>query len=1106
MVDILCARAHRLWAPMVERLAALFHEGRQILVIVPEQYTLQAERDLMLSLHVKGFFDLEVLSPSRLQYQVFERLGADPRVLIDERGRGMAVARALNQVKDDLQYYLGAHERLGFIRRMADLLSDFKGIELGPEDLLRAAERLPEGNLKRKLQDSATVLNAYEGLLAGQYADQQDIQLDILRRMDRGGFFRGKQVFVYGFDVLTEALHRILLLAASQAEGLCLTLVADRSNAPDGDAFDPVMDSLRRFEEALERGGILSRVHWLTDVPLDAPPEIRHLEKHLMDIHQSPFKGPNGAIQRYAAPNPWQEVQHTARQLLLALKEGLDPKDALVLCGDLPVYRGLIAASFEEWGIPCFVADKLPLAHQPLCRYLLAALRCVADGWRDEDMKALIASGFTDLTEEEGWLIQNYALAYGIRGGRWRKTFTRGEEALRAQADEIRQRLTAPLIALHQALVDAKNAAASLQALEAFLLMSRAEEKAQQLEQDLENGGLFKEAIQSRQVWPLLQEMLEQMGALMGEERIPLRHFALWLESGLSEKEIASLPPQGGQVQVGQLGNLLPHRPRQVFLLGLNEGILDAGEDGLLSEEELDAAEEQLEGSLGLRGEAREAMKLLDLWKAMSAPTEKLFLSYALSNEEGGVLQPLPQLNALTALFPGMREEGGALAEEGEKALQPLAPAPALDHLAVLLREGDLPPVWQEAAAFLYQDPAWTEQARAVYGELGAEKLIPNLPEELTGRLFPPRTVSVSRLEDFSGCPFLHFVKEGLKPRERLEWSVEPIDTGNFYHAALEGFTRLALRDARWPQVSDGEARAMMDEALRPLISPWEDLPFHDSARSRKAAEGYIDVCRRMGWLITRGAQNADMRPLRAELTFGEGGELPPIWLLLDKGREIQLRGKIDRLDRFQGDGEDFLRVVDYKSGQSGVDPGQIWGGLQLQLLIYLKAALSAYPGAVPAGAYYQYVSDPIISTEEAAGVEEGIFKKLRLKGFTLDDPHVVSLMDKDEPLTLGITRNKDGSLSRRATGLLTLDEMDLLTDHALRQASNIAGRIQKGEIKRLPFRDSRGKDKCQYCEYGGICRIDKMNRPQYRSIPSMKMKELIDRLNDQRTGRSPGL
>ena len=517
MVDILCARAHRLWAPMAERLAARYREGGRILVIVPEQYTLQAERDLMLALRVKGFFNLEVLSPSRLQHQVFERLGADPRVLIDERGRGMAVARALNRVKGELRYYLGAHERLGFIRRMAELISEFKGIALRPEDLAQAADRLPPCSLKRKLQDSVLVFTAYEELLQGQYADQQDIQMDMLRRMDRGGFFRGRQVYVYGFDVLTEALYRVLLLAARQADGLCLTLAADRETAPDGDAFEPVMDSLRRFEEAMEAAGILSRVHWLSDAPLKAPGEIRHLEKHLMALSQPPFEGGADAIRLYAAPTPWQEVQHTARGLLTALKEGLDPQDALVLCGDLPAYRGLITAAFEEWGIPCFVADKLPLASQPLCRYLLAALSCVADGWREEDVKALIASGFTDLSDEEGWLIENYALAYGIRGGRWLKTFTRGEETLRGRAEEIRQRLTSPLVALHQGLAEAKTAAASLAAVQDFLILSRAEEKARQLEADLESGGLMKEAIQSRQVWPLLQDMLRQMGALMGE-------------------------------------------------------------------------------------------------------------------------------------------------------------------------------------------------------------------------------------------------------------------------------------------------------------------------------------------------------------------------------------------------------------------------------------------------------------------------------------------------------------------------------------------------------------------------------------------------------------
>ena len=49
-------------------LAAL---GGKMIVIVPEQYTLQTERELMDGLDVMGFFDLEVLSPSRLTERVF---------------------------------------------------------------------------------------------------------------------------------------------------------------------------------------------------------------------------------------------------------------------------------------------------------------------------------------------------------------------------------------------------------------------------------------------------------------------------------------------------------------------------------------------------------------------------------------------------------------------------------------------------------------------------------------------------------------------------------------------------------------------------------------------------------------------------------------------------------------------------------------------------------------------------------------------------------------------------------------------------------------------------------------------------------------------------
>ena len=255
MIHIHCARAHRLWAPLVDELKKHDQAGENITLLVPEQYTLQAERDLLADLRLKGFFRLDVLSPSRLSYRVFQTLGADARVRIDERGKAVAVARALKQTAPALQYYAGSVTRTGLIQKMGQLLGTVKGARLNPEQLLEAADRLSPRGLGLKLRDTALTLSAYQELLSDRFADAQDIHRDMLSRLQRGGLLAGHQVFVYGFDVLTESLRDLLRVVATQAADVHVYLVSEKEQAQDGDSFTAVRQSVERLINELKAHG-----------------------------------------------------------------------------------------------------------------------------------------------------------------------------------------------------------------------------------------------------------------------------------------------------------------------------------------------------------------------------------------------------------------------------------------------------------------------------------------------------------------------------------------------------------------------------------------------------------------------------------------------------------------------------------------------------------------------------------------------------------------------------------------------------------------------------------------------------------------------------------
>ena len=1100
MIEIRCARPHRLWEPMVKDLKAAYEAGEQIALLVPEQYTLQAERDLLRDLEVPGFFRIDVLSPSRLEYRVFSAFGAAGRERIDERGKAVALTRVLQKEKDKLRFYAGAQDHPGFVRRMAQMLSTLKLLSIGPEQLLAQAEAAQAAGdhqpLWHKLRDMALILDSYEKLLGGRFEDREDVALDMRARLAQGGLFRGRQVFVFGFDLLTEAFSQVLYVIALQAARLHISLAADRAQAEDGDAFRGVRESALRLMEGLKERGLAYSFDWYEGALPGRARDIAHLEKYLLSFSEPPFEEVPGSIRLYAGPTPYREVQRAAQLIVQEARRGVPLDDMMLLCGNLPLYSGLIESTCQSYGIPCYVADKLPLASHRVLRYILACLRCVADGWQSDDVEDMIKSGLSPLSGEEAWLLENYALRWGLRQRKWLSPLTRGEEGEREQAEALRQRLVQPVEALHRALAQAKTAAESLAALRSFIAESGLMGRAEALSLALEAAGFHKEVMQLAQVFEQLEEMLGQMAALMGEERIPLRHFPLWLENGLAECELSALPPQGGYLQAGQLGNLLPHRPRVVLALGLNEGILSADDSGLLTREETELAESAFRSDFGLDAQGHEEMKALDLLKALCAPSEKLYLSYALADEEGQALRPLTQLKTLQRLFPLLVEEGGAMAGRAGDPLElPLAPMPALETLALRLASGEGGGRWLEAWNWMGQDEGYRRRAEALLCARRGEEPPGSIGKKAAQRAYDVKNMSASRLETFAQCPFRHFVEQGLRPKKREEWAVEPVETGSFYHRAMDGFTRLAMADAAWPRVDRERAEALMDESLAPLVKEWESRPYLDTARQRAASQGYLRVARRMAWMVTRGAAQSRMAPLGSELRFGDGtgDSLPGILLRLKDGSLVELRGKIDRLDLLEEGGRQYLRVVDYKSGSDRLSPEKVYEGAQLQLLIYLRAALGQFEGAVPAGAFYQHLGDPLIQAEDEEKAEQEADKKLRLSGVILKDAQIIRLMD-EEGLTLGTLLNKSGDFNKRRGDLLEEEALRDLARFAENKAAELSQRISEGEIERLPLIFGKRRA-CENCGYQGICRIDWHAGGRGRSVPAMSLEELAQRI-----------
>lgn len=1093
MLTIHGGRTGRLWQALEKQVALSRSENTRCILIVPEQYTLQAEQNLLQGLHLPGFFDIEVFSYSRFIQRLFLMHNPDSRVRVSGNGKNIAVARALIKCQKDMRYYTRAAQRKGFAAQMGEWIADMKRAEVSPAQLSEYASSLPDGAFRDKLGDLSMTYDEYARILADKFVDGEDVLTCAIDAVSLTGMVKDADVFVYGFDIITDDFSRLLCAVTANCHAAHVYLVMDREEAPDGDCFAPVRQSAERLRSRLRQMNLRREWLWCGEPLLSRPDELHFLESRLLRPAAQPYDGVPENLFLHSAATPFAEVHHVAQQILQLLDRGVQPESISILCSDMTQYAPLFEAVFSSYNIPSYIAVKEPLSSHPLVRLLLSAVRAATGGYRQDDMLSLIKSGFAPLTESDVWSLENYVLRYGISGSRWHKPFTRGSEAERETPEKARVLLSPALLQLQSGIREARDGAASLRALMDYLIACDAYHTLLKQEEDLMRCGMETQAIRARQVWSHIIALFEQMHEIAGESRIPGNVITAWLEAGLLDESIAALPPASGCITAGEIGNLIVHEPDYLFACGMNSILDESRENGLLPPEEKQLVSQDMHAYLGMTSAERDRMAELDVWKILCAPRKQLYISYAQAGQSGSALRCAQVIHTLRRLFPRLSETGGVQSAQG--ALHPLSVAAAIEDIGSRLRASTLHGEWLSAWKWLVSNDSTRRTAlsllSAARGEMPPDTLSPRIAKEL----FTDRIISVSRLESFAACPYSHFVTYGLRPEERREWQIDRSETGMFYHAAMEGFTRALAADSRWPHITRRECDEIMQAVLKPLTDSWQDQVMDDTARARAEGKRYMNVCKRVAWAFTKGAMQSVFRPDGGEVSFGYPGGPPALTLSLSDGTKVYVRGRIDRVDRFETDESVYLRIVDYKSGTQSLDPARIWMGMQLQLLLYLEAMLENEKDAVPAGAFYQWMGDPLIDQQKKGLIESEIARKLCLKGVMLSDVQVIEWMDKSHPpVAIEDVLKKDGTVKKGKLAC-TLDEMHGLIQLAHDTAVRLTEEIRQGAIEASPVCDKSNVTHCKFCNFAGVCRRDARSHAHERPLPDVQFEDLVARM-----------
>ncbi len=1110
------------------------HPEKNYLVLVPEQFTMQTQKDLCLMHPRGGIMNIDVLSFGRLAHRVFEEVGQDDRTVLDDEGKNLILRKIAGNYEDELTVLKGNLKKQGYISEVKSVISEFTQYGVDFERLDAFMDSIsPDSYLYYKLKDIRKVYEGFEDYLSEKYITKEEM-LDVLSdAVPRSNILKGSVVAMDGFTGFTPVQDRLLGELLKVCDKVMITVEMDEREDPfvyrhpyqlfalskqmvaslvkiAGETKTEVEDPVylyqkppKRFENNAQLAFLESELFRYSgkkypgaDKPESIASDESTPDKGTQD-KSSPDKenGSEGAVSLHEARNPRAEAQYVAERIRYLVREkGYRYRDIAVITADMNVYADALEKACGLFGIPVFMDHKKSILLNAFVEYLRSLLAMAEENFTYDSVFRFLRTGLCGFTDNEVDRMENYCLALGLKGyKKWQQAWVRqtseaGETELQ-ELNHLRVRFVEKIQDLVFVLKQRKKTVRDVTfAVYEFISAEKMQEKLGEMEQKFQETGELALAKEYAQIYRIVLELFDKFVELLGDEQISLREYCDLLDAGLEEAKVGVIPPSLDQVVIGDVERTRIKNIKALFFVGANDTLLpgNAGARGLLSERD---REQFLDGDITLSpGPKEEAyIQKFYLYMNLTKPSEYLYLSWSKVSGDGKSLRPAYLISDVRRLFPGLKtvdEEKRTMAETeltGKTGILRVAEG-------VRDRREGVDSDWKELYTWFRRDDKSRETLETILKAGFLRREYPGLGAERAGELYPdPDRVSVTRMEQFSSCAYAHFLSYGLRLSDREEYSFEAMDLGNIAHQSLERFSRKADREKmRWEELPEDLRDELIDESVEESVIDYGNTVLFSSARNEYMIARIKRLIRRSVWALTKQLEKGDFVPGGYELKFGSG--------------------KIDRIDICEDDAANcvYVKVTDYKTGMKSFDITALYHGLQMQLPVYLNAAIDVekreYPDKeiIPAGIFYYRIQDPVVDRKESdEDVEKSILKELRLDGLVNGDEAVISHLERDligSSLLIPVGRNKDGSLSKNSRALPG-NTFRAVLKYAQEKERKIRDAIRSGEASAEPY-EMGGDTGCDYCPYRDICGFDiRIDGCGYRRLEKYSMEEAVAKM-----------
>lgn len=1114
-------KSHRIYEEIMQRAAE--EPGRNFLIIVPDQFTMQTQKDLVMRSDRDGILNIDVLSFGRLSHRILEEVGTKEMPVLDDTGKSLVLQKVAADLKEQLPAMGSLLHKQGYIHEVKSAISEFMQYGISTQDmdkLITSAQK--RGALAMKLKDLKTLYRGFQDYIRDHFITTEET-LDVLRRsLSKSKILKGSVVVFDGFTGFTPIQNRLIQeLMRVCAETIVTVTIGVGEDPYKMDGEQKLFHLSKKTVADLEKLAAEAEVERGEDLFVKGGPNrfakapaLHYLEQNLFRYQYEPYAGEQQEIHMFEALSPREEVHQTALYIRHLIREqGMTYRDIAVVIGDLEGYASYVETEFGQLEIPCFLDRTRGIVLNPMIEYIKSALQLYIKDFSYDTVFHFLRSGMADISREEIDELENYVIRTGARGYRtYSRLFTRRTEELQGNAEgseQAEEKTMERLNRIRQQFMDAveilhmgsqEKAGDYVSHLYDFLEQNQVQQKLLNYQQQFEKEGDLSRAREYAQIYRLVMDLLDQVYELLGEEEISRQEFADILEAGFGEITVGTIPQSVDRIVVGDMERTRLKQVKVLFFLGVNDGNIpkNASKGGIISDMD---REFLIESGTEMAPSPRQQMYIqrLYLYLNMTKPSEQLYLSYAKVNSEGKGIRPSYLIDTVRKLFPAMSVE---YPQNRSRLEQIEGRQEGARYLAEELREyveGTLPEEERQDFYLMYRayeaDAAGrdllTRAAFRRYRESGLSRIV---ARALYGQQLEN---SVSRLETYAACACRHFLQYGLSLQEREEFGFEASDMGTVYHAVLENFAgKLAESNLTWWDFTENFAAKAVKESVEAYAATYGETVLYSSARNEYAITRMSRILTRTVLTLQKHLKQGSFQPDDYELSFRFAEDLDSIHVDLSEDEKMHLQGRIDRIDVSEDAEHVYVKVIDYKSGNRKFDLAALYYGLQLQLVVYMNAAMEMesrkHPDKeiVPAALLYYHIDDPTIETPVELTdeqINEQILAKLRMNGVVNSDPEVVERLDRymqDKSVVIPVEKKKDGSFSARS-GVLSREEMQLISSYVDAKIRSIGREILDGKIAANPY-EKGNEEACTYCAYKKVCGFD-------GSIPGYEKRQLED-------------